>query len=406
MTIIRRSVSELIPYTNNPRTHPERQIKQLAELIERFGFHDSHAIAIDEQGVIIWGHGRLEAAKLAGKDEVPVEVLTGLSTAEKQTLRIADNGIAEQSDWDMEALARELAELDEADINCDLLSLDDELLEELGDVFLGGDESDFQGHTDEDEVPDDEDVETRVKRGDIWQLGRHRIMCGDSASTADVAFLMGGEEASMIFTDPPYGVSYQGKTQDALTIENDNVSPDKLQEMIVEWFDCVDLSLKDGGYLLATVPAGPLHLLFAQDWKRRGWLRQIMVWNKSQMVLGHSEYHYKHEPILFGWKPGDRLKNSDRTKTTVWDFDKPLANREHPTMKPVEMWCYGIKNHSLPGDIVYEPFLGSGTALIACEKTERACYGMEISEHYCDVVIQRWEEFTGQKAERIQQGQT
>ena len=220
--------------------------------------------------------------------------------------------------------------------------------------------------------------------------------------SSDVLQLIKRGEASLCFTDPPYGVSYEGKTKDRLTIQNDNLKPEELKKQIRLWFDCVDLALCEGGYLLATVPPGPLHLLFAQDWQDRGWLRQIMVWNKSQLVLGHSEYHYKHEPILFGWKPGERLKNGDRTKTTVWEFDKPSRNREHPTMKPVEMWCYGINNHTKPGDVVYEPFIGSGTSLIACEKTGRICRGMEVSPEYCDVAIQRWESFAGKTAERIQ----
>jgi len=149
---------------------------------------------------------------------------------------------------------------------------------------------------------------------------------------------------------------------------------------------------------LATVPAGPLHLVFAKDWKDRGYLRQIMVWVKDSMVLGHSEYHYRHEPILFGWKPGERYKNSDRTRTTVWEFDRPKASREHPTMKPIEMWCYGIYNHTDKGDIVYEPFSGSGTTIIACEKMNRKCRAIELEPKYVDVAVKRWEDVTGKKA--------
>ena len=386
--------------SNNPRTHPETQIEQLAGLIQKYGFHDSHAIAVDEGGVIIWGHGRLQAARQAGLETVPVEVIEGLSDRDKKSLRIADNGIAEQSGWDMNMLLRELTTLEEMGVGSDVLSLDESVLEELGDALLN-DVDDFEGDTDPDEVPDESAVESQVRRGQVWQIGRHRLMCGDSGVISEVEKLMDGKQADMVFTDPPYGVGYTGKTKDALTIENDDVTPEDLRSLVARWFDCVGNVVKDGGYLLATVPAGPLHLIFAQDWESRGWLRQIMVWNKSQLVLGHAEYHYKHEPILFGWKPGDRLKNSDRTKTTVWNFEKPLANRDHPTMKPVEVWCYGIKNHTLPEGLVYEPFLGSGTTLIACEKSTRTCYGMELDPRYCDVVIKRWEEFTGQQAELI-----
>jgi site-specific DNA-methyltransferase (adenine-specific) len=165
--------------------------------------------------------------------------------------------------------------------------------------------------------------------------------------------------------------------------------------MCQQWFDAADKVTRSGAYWLATVPAGPLHGVFFNDWKRRGYLRQVMVWNKDSMVMGHSEYHYKHEPILFGWKPGNRLKNSDRTKTTVWDFARPKASREHPTMKPVEMWSYAIKNHTKPGDAVYEPFSGSGTTIIACEQLGRKCRAIEISPGYVAVALQRWADATG-----------
>lgn len=205
----------------------------------------------------------------------------------------------------------------------------------------------------------------------------------------------------MLMTDPPYGVAYVGKTKDALTVENDDVDEETLATMCKDWFDRADESCRPGAYWIATVPAGPLHGVFFNDWKGRGYLRQVMVWNKDSMVLGHSEYHYKHEPILFGWKPGDRLKNDDRTKTTVWDFDRPKASREHPTMKPVEMWVYAIGNHTKPGDIVYEPFSGSGTTIIACEQLGRKCRAIEISPAYVAVALQRWADATGKTPTKI-----
>lgn len=199
----------------------------------------------------------------------------------------------------------------------------------------------------------------------------------------------------MVITDPPYGVAYVGKTKDALTVENDDVDEHTLGAMCKQWFDRADEVSRAGAYWVATVPAGPLHGVFFNDWKARGYLRQVMVWNKDSMVLGHSEYHYKHEPILFGWKPGDRLKNNDRTKTTVWDFPRPKASREHPTMKPVEMWKYAIGNHTRLGDLVYEPFSGSGTTIIACENLGRKCRAIELSPAYVAVAIQRWADATG-----------
>lgn len=204
----------------------------------------------------------------------------------------------------------------------------------------------------------------------------------------------------MLLTDPPYGVAYAGKTKDALTIENDDIPEGDFATQVKTWFDGAVSVCKPGAYWFATVPAGPLHLVFAQDWRTRGVLRQIMVWVKDAMVLGHSEYHYQHEPILFGWLPGDRLKNADRTRTTVWSFDRPKVSREHPTMKPVGLWAAAIKNHTGGKDWVYDPFLGSGTTMIACEQLGRKCYGMEIDPKYVDVAVKRWEDYTGKKAER------
>lgn len=212
---------------------------------------------------------------------------------------------------------------------------------------------------------------------------------------------MSGALADMVLTDPPYGVAYVGKTKDALKIQNDNVDEKTLAGMCKDWFDRAEEVSRDGAYWVATVPPGPLHGVFFLDWKKRGILRQVMVWNKDSMVLGHSEYHYKHEPILFGWKAGERLKNSDRTKTTVWDFPRPKKSREHPTMKPVEMWCYAIQNHTRPKDAVYEPFSGSGTTIIACERLGRKCRAIEIDPNYVAVAIERWHEATGKEPKLI-----
>ena len=267
-----------------------------------------------------------------------------LTEDQQREFTIKDNVSGGEWDWDILANEWEAAQLE--DWGLDIPSFDSaETIEAQEDGF---------------EVPEG-GSDTDIVLGDLFEIGEHRLLCGDSGDSDHVERLMDGKKADIVFTDPPYGVAYVGKTKDALTIESDNVSPEKLKEYVTAWFSNVDIATREGAYLLATVPAGQLHLIFAQDWLDRGWLRQIMVWNKSSMVMGHSEYHYKHEPILFGWKPGgERLKNQDRTKTTVWEFDKPSANREHPTMKPVSMWAYGISNHSKPGDIIYEPFTGGG----------------------------------------------
>ncbi|GAF99231.1 unnamed protein product, partial [marine sediment metagenome] len=279
-------------------------------------------------------------------------------------------------DWDLDALAN----------NFDLSDLVEWGFEE-GEFGLGEIES--EGNTDEDAVPETpEDPETKLC--DLYKLGKHRLLCGDATDVQAVERLMDGELADMVFTDPPYGVGYEGKTKDKLKIKNDSMSELDFSDFIMAIFNGVDIAMRDGAYILMTAPPGPQQITFLLDWKKRGWLRQIMVWNKDSMVLGHSEYHYKHEPIIFGWKPGERLKCTDRAKTSVWDFDRPKKSKEHPTMKPVEMWVYGINNHSLSGNIIYEPCGGSGTTLIACEKTSRVCYGMELDPKYCDVIVKRW----------------
>lgn len=234
--------------------------------------------------------------------------------------------------------------------------------------------------------------------GNLKLKCKHRLLCGDSTSAEDVSRLMDGNRADMVLTDPPYGVSYVGGTKDALKVENDDLSEDDLTKLVCNAFDNAEKNCRPGAYWYATVPPGPLHILFADDWKRRGILRQIMVWAKDSMVLGHSEYHYRHEPIIFGWIPGDRHKNSDRTRTTLWQYDRPKASREHPTMKPVALWANAVQDGSRSGEIVYDPFLGSGTTMIAAEQLKRSCYGLEISPAYCDVIVNRWESLTGEKA--------
>lgn len=386
---------DLIPYAKNSRTHTDAQIKQVMRSIEEFGFTNPILL---HKNTILAGHCRVEAAKRLGIKTVPCLSLDYLTPDQARAYVIADNKLAINAGWDDDVLKQEIEDLLKADFDISLIGFDTSEFKDLGVESFA---PEFNG--DPDDVPEVPQNVHGACRGDIWQLGEHRLMCGDSAESNDVSRLMAGKLADMVFTDPPYGVSYDGTTtKSRITIESDDFDENKLTAINNKWFNCVDVVTRPGSYLLATVPPGPLHLVFAADWKDRGWLRQIMVWNKSEMVLGWSEYHYKHEPILFGWKPGgNRLANTDRTKTTVWDFAKPSRSAEHPTMKPVEMWEYGISNHSVNGSILYEPFSGSGTCLIACEKTGRICYGMEIDPHYCSVIIERWQQFTGKKAEKI-----
>jgi len=368
-------LSTIKPNPNNPRIIRNEKFEKLKRSIEEFPeMMELRPIVVDETNTIIGGNMRFRALQELGKKEVPnnwIKKASELTENQKKRFVITDN--ASFGEWDWEAIKSDWDLGFVADWGVDIPEFEAEKVEAKEDDY---------------EIPDE--IKTDIVLGDLFEIGEHRLLCGDSGNSDDVEKLMNSHLADICFTDPPYGVAYVGKTKDALTIESDDVSSDKLKDYVTDWFSCIDLAVREGAYLLATVPARPLHLIFAQDWLDRGWLRQIMVWNKSSMVMGHSEYHYKHEPILFGWKPGgERLKNADRTKTTVWEFDKPSANREHPTMKPIPMWAYGITNHSKVGDVVYEPFGGSGTAMVASHETKRKCYAMELDPKYCQVIIDR-----------------
>lgn len=370
-------VSKIKPWAKNPRTIGGKKLEDLGKSMDRFGYVEP--IIVNTTGELIGGHARLLKLKEVGRKSVSVRVPDKKLTkkqAEELAIRLNKNIAGE---WDMEALK---------DFNMDSLiewGFDPDELPDFGDDAGGKDP----------EAPFIVPKKAKTKPGDLYKLGEHRLFCGDSRSLSDIQRLMGGERADMVFTDPPYGVDYEGKTKEKLKIENDAMDEKSLDTFIKATFDAMDTILKDGAYCLATVPAGPLHLNFALDWKKREWLRQVLVWNKDSMVLGHSEYHYKHEPILFGWKPGKRLKCSDRCKTTVWDFPRPKVSAEHPTMKPVDMWKFGINNHSKRNDIIYEPFGGSGTCIIACEELSRKCRMMEIDPIYIDVIVSRYCDYIG-----------
>jgi site-specific DNA-methyltransferase (adenine-specific) len=387
LEVERVEVSTLLNDPANVRKHNERNLDSIKASLARFG--QQKPIVVGRDGVVIAGNGTLAAARSLGWSMIDI-VRSHLTGAEATAYAIADNRTAELAEWDEESLAQQLAALQIED---------EELL-----AATGFDEKELEAmsgpaEVEEDEVPEPP-VDPITKPGDLWVLGEHRLLCGDSTKAEDVERLMAGTKADLCLTDPPYGVSYIGKTKDALKVENDSLGEEDLKALVVAAFDNAEKNCRSGSYWYATVPPGPLHILFADDWKRRGILRQIMVWAKDSMVLGHSEYHYQHEPILFGWIPGDRHRNTDRTRTTLWKYERPKANREHPTMKPIALWAQAVNDGSLQGEIVYDPFLGSGTTLIAAEQLGRKCYGMEISPAYCDVIVKRWETLTGKKAER------
>lgn len=392
----------LVPYARNAKTHPQEQVAKIAASIREFGFNAPVLVTPDR--TIIAGHGRVLAAQMLGLEKIPCVVIEHLDDIQRRAYTLADNRLGDTAlaPWDVEMLSLEVQALETDGVDVDALGFDELGLQEIADS-CGASAGEDEGSDSADTVPQfDHQEELRAKwgveKGQIWVLEHHRLLCGDSSSRNDVVRLMDGALADMMITDPPYGVAYKGKTKDALTIDNDDVDEDTLAQMCKSWFDNAQAVCRPGSYWIATVPAGPLHGVFFYDWKARGVLRQVMVWNKDSMVLGHSEYHYKHEPILFGWIPnGTRLKNNDRTKTTVWDFARPKVSDVHPTMKPIDMWSYAIGNHTKRKDCVFDPFGGSGTTLIAATNIDRKSRTIEINPCYVAVSLQRWSDHTGKQ---------
>ena len=383
-------VSSLIPYARNSRTHSEEQVTQIAASIREFGF--TNPVLIDSSGTIIAGHGRVMAAKKVGLAEVPCLRLQHLSPSQIRAYVIADNKLALNAGWDDEMLKAELLTLQEEGFNTDLTGFSDDELNALLNSEI------IEGQTDPDEVPEPP-VDPITKLGDLWILGNHKLLCGDSTSIDSVNCLMDGDQANLLLTDPPYNVAYTGKTKDALTIENDSMNNESFRQFLRDVYSTANSVMKDGAvfYIWHADSEGFNFRAAAFDveWK----VRQCLIWNKNSLVMGRQDYHWKHEPCLYGWKDGAaHYWGSDRCQTTVLNFNRPSRNGEHPTMKPVELFEYQIKNSSKPNDVVLDLFGGSGTTAIACEKTGRKARLMELDPKYCDVIVKRWEDFTGKKA--------
>lgn len=389
-----RNIGEIIPYARNSRTHSEEQVAQIAASIKEFGW--TNPVLIDEQNGIIAGHGRLAAARKLGHTEIPVIELTGLSEAQKRAYVIADNKLALNAGWDTEMLVNELRDLEGMDID---LALTGFSADELNDMLAVKEE----GLTDEDAAPPPPE-DPITKPGDIWILGKHRLMCGDSTSIDHLERLCDGQAVDMWLTDPPYNVAYEGKTKDALTIQNDSMGDDQFRQFLRDAYVAADAVMKPGAvfYIWHADSEGYNFRGAAQD---AGWkVRQCLIWKKSTMVMGRQDYHWKHEPCLYGWKDGaGHLWAADRKQTTILEFDKPSRNGEHPTMKPVALFEYQMLNNTKGGDIVLDSFGGSGTTLIAAEKNGRYARLMELDPKYCDVIVKRWEEFTGKKAHLLEE---
>jgi DNA modification methylase len=383
-------VGDLIPYARNARTHSDEQVAQIAASIKEFGW--TNPILVDGEKGLIAGHGRLAAARKLGMEEVPVIELTHLSETQKKALILADNKLALNAGWDAELLNLELEELELEGVDLNLVGFGEEERDALRPEVVN------EGLTDEDAVPETPE-EPITKPGDIWILGKHRLMCGDSTSMDHLATLTAGALVDMWLTDPPYNVAYEGGTKEKLTIKNDSMADEQFRQFLRDSYTAADSVMKPGAVFYIWFADVETHN-FTGALKDAGWpLRQMLIWKKSSLVMGRKDYHFKHEPCLYGWKEGAaHLWASDRKQTTILEFDKPSRNGEHPTMKPVALFEYQMLNNTKGGDIVLDSFGGSGTTLIAAEKNGRIAYLMELDPKYCDVIVKRWEEFTGQKA--------
>ena len=384
MNIIEKPINEVIPYEKNPRIN-DNAVPAVMKSIEEFGF--KVPIVIDKNGTIVTGHTRLKAAKKLGMKTVPCIVADDLTPEQIKAFRLADNKVAEAAEWDMELLAEELdgiVDIDMSDFN-------------FGDIT--------DSPSSEDVVEDDDENielprEPKTRLGDIWVIGRHKLMCGDATSEDVLKRLMGGDKADMYLTDPPYNVAYEGKTEDKLTIQNDSMEDSAFYQFLVDSFVAADSVMNEGAafYVWHADLEGYNFrgACRAVEWE----LRECLIWNKNTMVLGRQDYQWKHEPCLYGWKGGAAHNwYSDRKQTTVIDMNKPNRNAEHPTMKPVQLFAYLMENSSKPGDVVLDSFCGSGTTLIACEQMSRAARVLELDPKYCDVIVERYINLVGNSDE-------
>lgn len=377
-------VSELIPYVRNARTHSEAQVSQIAASIREFGFLSP--ILVAEDNTILAGHGRLAAALKLGLKKVPCVKENHLTETQKRAYIIADNKLSLNAGWDSELLAVELSELEGADFNLDLLGFDEA---ELSSIF----------DADKDVNEDDFDVEKELeepcfsKTGDIWMLGKHRVICGDATKLETYKTLLENTKVNLVVTDPPYNVNYEGA---AGKIKNDNMEDDKFYQFLFNSFVNMEQAMADDASIYV-FHADTEGLNFRKAFQDAGfYLSGCCIWKKPSLVLGRSPYQWQHEPCLYGWKKKGKHKwYAGRKETSVWEFEKPKKNADHPTMKPIALLAYPIKNSSMTNSLVLDPFAGSGSTLIACEQTGRICYAIELDEKYCDVIVKRYIEQVG-----------
>ena len=384
-------LDKLIPYARNPRTHSDAQVSQIAASIAEFGFNNP--ILVDTKAGIIAGHGRLLAARKLQLQEVPVIVLDHLTDAQKRAYILADNQLALNAGWDDDLLRAELAALQEEDFNVRIIGFDDE---ELARLLAAQDAA--EGLTDEDAVP--ELPETPISAaGDLWILGSHRLLVGDATNQNDVARLMAGDAADLVFTDPPYNVDYEGYTEQRLKIKGDRMSDAEFKQFLAAAF---------GSYRAIVKPGASMYVCHSSSWQREFQdalesasfeVRCQIIWAKNTFAWGFGRYKFQHEPLFYAHVAGEKDPwYGDKSQSTLWNEKKPAANRIHPTAKPVELIERALLNSSKSGDVVADLFGGSGSTMIGCERRNRKARLMEIDPKYADCICRRYQEYTGKQA--------
>jgi DNA modification methylase len=394
-------IDKLLPYVRNARQHSDEQIAQIAASIAEFGF--VNPILTGADGVLVAGHGRLAAARKLGLPTVPVVVLDHLTPTQRRALVLADNRLAELATWDDALLRIELEALQDDGFDLDLTGFDADALAEL----LADEEPQIEGRTEDDAIP--EMPEEPVSRpGDVWRLGPHRLVCGDATAAEAYARLFpDGERADMVFTDPPYNVNYANSAKDKLRGKHRPILNDALGEGFYDFlFDALALIMAHTrGAIYVAMSSSELDTLQAAFRAAGGHWSTFIIWAKNTFTLGRSDYQRQYEPILYGWPEGaTRHWCGDRDQGDVWQIKKPAKNDLHPTMKPVDLVERAIRNSSRPGDVVLDPFGGSGTTLIAAEKAGRVARLIELDPKYADVIVRRWQDWTGQQATREADG--
>ena len=392
MQIQKLAIDKVVPYARNPRNNQAGVAKVVASLQE-FGWQQP--IVVDKEFIVIAGHTRLLAAQQLGMAHVPILIADNLTPAQVKAYRLADNRTHEEAQWDNELLAIELDDLKALDFDVQLTGFNEEELQSFAALADAVEE----GLT-EDEACPALSEEPMCKVGDIWLLGRHRLLCGDSTRIDTIDNLMDGTLADMVFTDPPYNVDYEGYTDDKLKIAHDNLSDEQFYQFLLDVFSALKIAIKPTASVYVCHPS-----LYQREFQNaleanEFAVRTQLIWAKNHFAWGHGRYKFKHEPIFYCHQKGmSDAWYGDKSQSTLWHVDKPTANRLHPTMKPVALIEKALENSSQTGQVVLDPFGGSGSTLIACEKTARVAYLMELEPKYCDVIIKRWQAFTGQQAQ-------